>query len=381
MYGLGTTAAAVLALVVAGSPARGDEAADTALAPERAIEVEAMVPIVDGDAATARQHALDRVFGDIVTIAAEAHTGVGTLEQRPAVARRLRRDATDFLLGYQIVTDTYRLAADDAQGEPEHDAMEALAEPAPALPPNHYLVRVRGWVDEGRLRSALGMADGGGAADLAVVVRAVSSGTDGAGDGRLARLREAVVAQLEGAGWRVAGDPDAVARRALHLDADWVAGTGRVEVRLTGRVTATDGTLVAVLQASGESHIGNQYFAWADAERGAATDLGNKLSAVSPPSGRGAREAQSGQWVDVTIAPLSGYQWGLELEEAIREQVPGIGAINRGGYAEGRFRLQLLFRDPLDTLPARLETVRWRDFTLRVVARSPTTLEVRVQRF
>jgi hypothetical protein len=101
---------------------------------------------------------------------------------------------------------------------------------------------------------------------------------------------------------------------------------------------------------------------------------------VLPPA-RAARGAQAGSWVDLTIAPLSGYQWGLELEDAIRAQVAGIAAINRVGYAQGRFRLQLLFKDPLDTLPARLEAVRWRDFTLRVAARSPTALEVRVQRF
>ena len=111
--------AVFLALVAAAIPARGDEAADTALSPENAIEVEAMVPIVDGDAATARQQALDRVFGDIVSIAAEAHTGVGSLAQKPALAKRLRSDATDFLLAYQIITDTYRLGNDG--GPPQKD--------------------------------------------------------------------------------------------------------------------------------------------------------------------------------------------------------------------------------------------------------------------
>ncbi|HEX9592218.1 MAG TPA: hypothetical protein VGB12_02545 [bacterium] len=375
-----TPAAVLLLLGVAGAARCAEEAGDTTLSPERAIEVEAMVPIVNGDAATARQQALDRVFGEIVTIAAEARTGVGTLDQRPAVARRLRREATDFLLGYQIVTDTCRLAAEDAPGEANDMAPEALDEPAPTLPPDHYLVRVRGWVDEARLRAALGMAEDGGAADLAVTVRAVSGVADAEGDGRLARLQEAVLAQLQESGWRVAERPDGVARHTLHLDADWVAATGLVEVGLTGRLTATDGRLVAILQASGESRIGNQFFAWADAERRAAADLGTKLLPVLPPA-RAARGAQAGSWVDLTIAPLSGYQWGLELEDAIRAQVAGIAAINRVGYAQGRFRLQLLFKDPLDTLPARLEAVRWRDFTLRVAARSPTALEVRVQRF
>ena len=225
------------------------------------------------------------------------------------------------------------------------------------------------------------MAVDAGAADLAVAVRAVSSAVNKEGEDRVARLQEAVVGQFRNSGWRMAEQPDALARHTLHLEADWVPATGRVEVRLTGRLTDTDGRLIAVLQASGESRIGNPYFAWAEAERLAAADLGRKLAPVLPPSGHAAQGKGAGSWVDVTISPLSGYQWGLELEDAIRAQVAGIAEIKRAGYAQGRFRLKVLFTDSLDALPPRLEAVHWRDFTLRVAARSPTALDVRVQRF
>jgi len=392
MFRCGVITTAVFVLLMASAVAQEAAQDDpTALAPERAIEVEAMVPIVDGDAAAARNQALERVFGEIVTIAGDAYAGIGSVEGRPALASRLRRQATDYLVAYQIVADTYRLAspADENQGGNEGETLvegdAATEAPASTVPPGNYLIRVRGWVDETRLRAALGMAEDGGAADFALTLREVAAVAEGFTDDRLVRLRETVVEVLRDRGWRVAETPDGLARHRLDLDVDarpvaGGAGNG-VAVRLTGRVTTAQGRLVGILQAAGEGSFSNVYFAWTEAGRNAATALADKLRPLVPPPVRAAVGTAYKGWVDVSFAPITRYELGLELEGAVRDQVAGIVEIARAGYADRLFRLRLRFADPLDTLPGRLEAVRWRDFTLRVTPRTATELEVQVQRF
>jgi hypothetical protein len=381
--------AAVFALLV-GLAAAQEAAEDglAALAPEQAIEVEAMVPIVDGDAATARREALERVFGEIVTIAGDAYAGIGTVEQRPGLASRLRRQATDYLVAYQIVADTYRLASAADENEDEDEvatSAEPEAAPASTLPPGNYLLRVRGWVDEARLRAVLGMAEDGGAADFALSLREVTGVAEGFTGDRLARLRETVVEVLRDRGWRVAEAPDGLARYRLDLEVDAApvdgGGGHGVAVRLTGRVATMQGRLVGILQSAGEGSFSNVYFAWTEAGRNAATALADKLQPLVPPPARPAAGAAPKGWVDVSFAPITRYELGLELEGAVRDQVAGIVEIARVGYADRLFRLRLRFADPRDALPGRLEAVRWRDFTLRVTRRTAGELEVQVQRF
>jgi hypothetical protein len=85
--------------------------------------------------------------------------------------------------------------------------------------------------------------------------------------------------------------------------------------------------------------------------------------------------------VELTIGPLPRYEWGLELAGLIEAQVTGVVEVERLGYADRRLRLRLSFDGPPGLLPARLEALRWRDFTLLVLPRSDTDLEVRLQRF
>jgi len=253
------------------------------------------------------------------------------------------------------------------------------------LPPGNYLIRVRGWVDEARLRAALGMAEDGGAADFALSLRAVATAAEGFNDDRLARLRETVVEVLQRRGWRVAEAPDGPARHRLDLEVDAATVTGGagngVAVRLTGRVTTAQGRLVGILQSAGEGGFSNVYFAWTEAGRSAATALADKLQPLVPPLGRPAAGAARNVWVDVSFSPITRYELGMELEEAVRTQVAGIVEIQRVGYADRLFRLRLRCAEPLDALPGRLEAVRWRDFTLRVIPHAATDLEVQVQRF
>gem|GEM_PF-2915231 len=388
MFRCGMITAAVFALLTGSAVAQqATEDDPTALAPERAIEVEAVVPIVHGDAAAARAQALERVFGEIVTIAGDAFAGIGSVEGRPALASRLRRQATDYIVAYQIVADTYRLASaapeDEIETPAEPDA--AMAAPVSTLPPGNYLIRVRGWVDEARLRAALGMEEDGRAADFALTLRAVAAAAEGFTDDRLARLRETVVEVLQRRGWRVAEAPDGLARHRLDLEVDAApvngGGGNGVAVRLTGRVTTAQGRLVGILQSAGEGGFSNVYFAWSEAGRNAATALADKLQPLVPPPARPAAGVARNVWVDVSFTPITRYELGLELEGAVRAQVAGIAEIQRVGYADRLFRLRLRFAEPLDALPGRLEAVHWRDFTLRVIPHSATELEVQVQRF
>jgi len=376
-------------------------AAPAPLDPAPAIEVEAVVPIVDGNAVGARDQALTRLFGDAVAVAAEGEAGVGTLADRPAVARRLRAHARDYLEAYQILADTYRLggteepagvtpaaratAATTAGGLPDlppptTGGETATLPPLPApriadLPDDHYRVRLRVWVDRPRLRTALGLHPQA-EADLTVEVRGVDATT--ATPERMGPLRARLTAALGKRGWRL-GDEQAAHRLVVEATSDITSLTeGRqVAVSLTGRLQTEAGVVEALLQGHGSSTFANLDFAWGEAQEQAVANLIDHLLPLLPPM----HATTSDRWIDVTLAPLPSYGAGLELADLIRDRAEGVAEVQRGTYARRALRLRVRTGEDVTTLAAAIAALHWRDFTLHAEPRTPTEVVVEVQRF
>ena len=372
------------------------------LDPAQAIEVEAVVPIVDGDAAGARSQALTRLFGEAVAVAADGEAGVGTLADRPALARKLRTHARDYVEAYQILTDTYRLtgAGEPAAATPTPErppdirpagppdlppptpigAEAALPPPLPApplttLPDDHYLVRLRAWIDRPRLRTALGLQPRM-EADLTIEVRGVDAMA--ATPERLEPLHARLATALRERGWRL-GEAEAAHHLIVEATADLTAPTeGRqVAVSLTGRLQTEDGTVEALLQGRGSSTFANLDLAWGEAQEKAVADLVNHLLPLLPPP----HAVAGDRWITVTLAPLPSYGAGLDLADLIRDRAAGVEEVQRGTYARRALRLRVRTAGDVTTLAAAIAALHWRDFTLHAEARTATEVQVEVQRF
>ncbi len=379
------------ALLLAAAPAELD--------PARAIEVETVVPIVDGDAAAARRQALAHLFGEAVAVAAEGEAGVGVLADRPVVARRLRTHARDYVEAYQILADTYRLGGEEnpavappappggvrpdlpplpATSSPPGTA-SALPLPPPqidTLPEDHYLVRLRAWIDRARLRTLLGLHPRA-EADLTVTLHAVDATT--ANPERLETLRSRLTAALDERGWHL-GKEEAAHHLVVEATSQVASpGEGRrqVTVSLTGRLQGEDGTVQALLQGHGSSTFLNLDFAWGEAEEEAVADLVAHLVPLLPPP----EASASGHWFTVTLGPLPSYGAGLDLSDLIRDRATGVEEVQRGTYARRALRLRVRTTGDATALAAAIAALHWRDFTLRAEAQGPAEVKVELQRF
>jgi len=366
------------------------------LDPAQTIEVEAVVPIVDGDAAKARSQALASLFGEAVAVAAEGEAGVGTLTDRPALARKLRTHARDYVEAYQILADTYHLGSTeeravitptDAPGGPPDlppptpaDGLTTAPLPLPAprlttLPDDHYLVRLRAWVDRPRLRTALGLHPRA-EADLVIEVRGIDAMT--ATPERLVPLRTHLATALRERGWRL-GAEEASHHLVVEATSDLTSLTeGRqVAVALTGRLQTKAGVVEALLQGRGRSTYANLDFAWNEAQEQAVADLVDHLTPLLPPP----RTVTCDRWITVTLAPLPSYGAGLDLADLIRDRATGIEEIQRGTYARRALRLRVRTTEDATALATAIAALHWRDFTLHAEPRTPTEVVVEVQRF
>jgi len=378
-------------------------AAAAPLDPTQAIEVEAVVPIVDGDAAKARSEALSRLFGEAVAVAAEGEAGVGSLADHPAVARRLHLHARDYVEAYQILADTYRLGGAEeptvtaATGRappdivttsppdlpsPSTDAEVSTSTPPPlpapqitALPDNHYLIRLRAWIDRPRLRTTLGLHPRA-EADLTLEVRGVDAMT--ATPERLEPLRAHLTTALGEQGWRL-GEDEAAHHLVVEATSDITspAGGRQIAVSLTGRLQTETGTVEALLQGHGSSTFANLDFAWGEAQEQAVADLINHLIPLLPPPHR----VTSDRWITVTLAPLPSYGAGLELADLVRDRAAGVEEVQRGTYARRALRLRVRTAADVTALATAIAALHWRDFTLHAEPRTPTEVAVEVQRF
>ncbi len=383
-------------------------AAPAPLDPTQAIEVEAVVPIVDGNAAGARDQALTRLFGDAVAVAAEGEAGVGSLADRPAVARQLRVHARDYLEAYQILADTYRLggAGEPTAGRPAPGAPTAgttattttggppdlpppttggeratlpppplLAPGITDLPDDHYLVRLRVWVDRPRLRTTLGLRPRA-EADLTVEVRGVDAMA--ATPERLESLRARLATALSERGWRL-GDDNAAHHLLVEATSDLTSPPAgqQIAVSLTGRLQTEAGVVEALLQGHGSSTFANLDFAWREAQEQAVADLVDHLLPLLPPT----HVATGDRWIEVTLAPLPSYGAALELADLIRDRAEGVTEVQRGTYARRAMRLRVRTGNDVTTLATAIAALHWRDFTLHAEPRTPTEVQVEVQRF
>lgn len=376
------------------------------LDPAEAIEVEAVVPIVDGNAVGARDQALAGLFGEAVAVAAEGEAGVGSLADRPAVAKQLRAHARDYLEAYQILADTYRLGGAEAPavGTPAAGTLAAGAtaattpagppdlpppttgdntaalSPLPApqmadLPDDHYLVRLRVWVDRARLRTALGLHPRS-EADLAIEVHTVDGMAATAE--RLELLRAHLATTLGERGWRL-GEGETPHRLEVEAAADFTSTPERrqVTIALTGRLQTEAGVVEALLQGHGSSTFANLDFAWGEAQEQAVADLVDHLLPLLPPP----HAVTSDRWIEVILAPLPSYGAGLELADLIRDRAEGATEVQRGTYARRALHLRVRTAGDATTLATAIAALHWRDFTLHAQPRTPTEVQVEVQRF
>jgi len=370
-------------------------AAPTPLDPAAAIEVEAVVPIVNGDAEAARSQALDRLFSEAVAVAAEDEAGVGTLTDRPALAQRLRTQARDYVEAYQLLADGYRLSGDEKAtgvgaagttalpdlpppGAPGAVAPAPTAIPAPpltTLPNDHYLLRLRAWVDRPKLRTALSLGPRA-AIDLTLDLHGAEAFADPT---RLDPLRARLTSAIRAGGWKT-GDGEAPHHLQVEATSDLSqASDGRqqIAVLLTGRLQGEGATVKALLQGRGSSIISNLDFAWGEAEEQAVTDLVAHLSPLLRPS----HAAPNDRWITVTLAPLPSYGAGIDLAALIRARVAGVTEVQRDAYTDRTLHLRLRTTSDAVTLAAAISALPWRDFTLHAAPRTPTEVAVEVQRF
>lgn len=358
------------------------------------------MPIVDGDAAGARSQALAGLFGEAVAVAAEGEAGVGSLADRPAVAKQLRAHAHDYLEAYQILADTYRLGgvttpvADGAATAttgglpdlppPPSGGTTATPSPLPLplpapqmadLPDDHYLVRLRVWVDRARLRTALGLHPRA-EADLAIEVRGVDAMA--ATPERLELLRAHLATTLGERGWRL-GEDETLHRLEVEAAADFTSTPERrqVTIALTARLQTEAGVVEALLQGHGSSTFANLDFAWGEAQEQAVADLVDHLLPLLPPP----RAVTSDRWIEVILAPLPSYGAGLELADLIRDRAAGVAEVQRGTYARHALHLRVRTGEDVTALATAIAALHWRDFTLHAQPRTATEVAVEVQRF